>query len=239
MIRLNKFIANCGIASRRKADILIQEGNIKVNGITITELGFTVSDKDIVTYNDRQITEEKSKIYILLNKPANIISTTSDPKHRPTVLDIIDKKYSKYRLYPIGRLDFNTTGLLLLTNDGKLTYKLSHPKHEIDKEYQVRIKPMFNINNVKTLMKGIKVKDYFVKPRSVEIIENNKEYNTSLIKIVISEGKNHEVRDIFKQLKFEVIRLTRTRLAFLDLKDLKKGDYRELKIHEIKKLYSM
>lgn len=239
MERLQKYIASCGICSRRKAEEYIKEGKVKVNNKVINDLGFKVSLNDIVMFEDKIVKKETEKVYLLLNKPANVITSTKDEKRRDTVLDYIPEKYKNYRIYPVGRLDFNTSGLIILTNDGELTFKLTHPSNEIEKEYQVTVDKKFLQKDFFKLVKGIKVKDYFVKPRNLEIVETNKDSNTSVVKITIAEGKNHEVREIFNTLGYKVKKLKRIRIAFLDLTDLPKGSIRNLKIQEIKKLYSL
>lgn len=239
MERLQKYLASCGICSRRKAEEYIKEGKVKVNNKVINDLGFKVSLNDIVMFEDKIVKKETEKVYLLLNKPANVITSTKDEKRRNTVVDFIPEKYKNYRIYPVGRLDFNTSGLIILTNDGELTYKLTHPSNEIEKEYQVTLDKKFSQKDFFKLVKGIKVKDYFVKPKNLEIVETNKNSNTSTVKITIVEGKNHEVRDIFTTLGYKVKKLKRIRIAFLDLTNLSKGSIRNLKIHEIKKLYSL
>lgn len=239
MERLQKYLASCGICSRRKAEEYIKEGKVKVNNKVINDLGFKVSLNDIVMFEDKIVKKETEKVYLLLNKPANVITSTKDEKRRNTVVDFIPEKYKNYRIYPVGRLDFNTSGLIILTNDGELTYKLTHPSNEIEKEYQVTLDKKFLQKDFFKLVKGIKVKDYFVKPKNLEIVETNKNSNTSTVKITIVEGKNHEVRDIFTTLGYKVKKLKRIRIAFLDLTNLPKGSIRNLKIHEIKKLYSL
>lgn len=239
MERLQKYLASCGICSRRKAEEYIKEGKVKVNNKVINDLGFKVSLNDIVMFEDKIVKKETEKVYLLLNKPANVITSTKDEKRRNTVVDFIPEKYKNYRIYPVGRLDFNTSGLIILTNDGELTYKLTHPSNEIEKEYQVTLDKKFLQKDFFKLVKGIKVKDYFVKPKNLEIVETNKNSNTSTVKITIVEGKNHEVRDIFTTLGYKVKKLKRIRIAFLDLTNLSKGSIRNLKIHEIKKLYSL
>ena len=239
MERLQKYIASCGICSRRKAEEYIKEGKVKVNNKVINDLGFKISLNDIVMFEDKIVKKETEKVYLLLNKPANVITSTKDEKRRNTVLDYIPEKYKNYRIYPVGRLDFNTSGLIILTNDGELTFKLTHPSNEIEKEYQVTVDKKFLQKDFFKLVKGIKVKDYFVKPRNLEIVETNKDSNTSVVKITIAEGKNHEVREIFNTLGYKVKKLKRIRIAFLDLTDLPKSSIRNLKIQEIKKLYSL
>lgn len=243
MERLNKYIQSCGICSRRKADELIQKGLIKVNGKVVTELGYKININDQVHYNDKLITKTEELVYFLCNKPRGVVSTRSDEKNRKTILELLPEKYKNFHIFPVGRLDYDTTGCILLTNDGKLTNYLTHPKYQIEKEYQVRIEGLYTLADMLNLKKGIFVETedekYFVKPKDVEILEKDKETNSSIIKIILTEGKNHEVKNIFKTQGYKVLKLTRLRFAFLDLNLLAKGSCRELKIHEVKKLYGL
>lgn len=235
MERLQKFIANSGYCSRRKAEELISKGQVKVNGEIITEMGFKVSSNDIISVSNKVLTKE-NKEYILLYKPKGVVTTTSDEKDRKTVLDLID---TNKRLYPVGRLDYDTTGLLLLTNDGDLTNLLIHPKNEIDKVYIAKINGIMDGNQIKSLEKGVLIDGVKTSPCKVKIRKKDKKTDTSIVELTIHEGKNHQVKNMFKAIGFEVIKLKREKLAFLDLNGLKPGEYRYLTIKEVKMLYSL
>ncbi len=239
MMRLQKALAEAGIASRRKAEELITSGQIKVNGVVITELGFKVSDTDEIFFNDELVVRE-DKVYLLLNKPKGYVSTVSDEKGRKTVLDLIDQKDVKERIYPVGRLDSDTAGLIILTNDGDLTYSLTHPKHEVEKEYLARVKGIVVRNKAKEIQKGVVIDDgYLAIPKEVRIVELDKEFQTTLMSITLTEGKNREVRKIFEAAGHPVINLTRIRIANLTTEGVGRGYYRRLKIHEIKYLKNL
>ena len=206
MERLQKVIANLGVTSRRKAEELINEGKVKVNGEVITELGYKVSDTDIIEVLDKIINKEVKKEYYLLYKPSRVITSTSDEKGRKTVVDLID---TEARIYPVGRLDYDTTGALILTNDGELANILMHPTNKIPKTYLARIDGFLNKDDIERL------------------------------KLTIVEGRNHIVKRIFASLNHKVLKLKRTKIAFLNLEGLKIGEYRPLKLKEIEKLYSL
>ena len=224
MERLQKVIANSGYCSRRKAEELIKNGKVMVNGKKIEELGFKVDGNDIITVENK----------ILLYKPRGVVTTTSDEKGRKTVLDLI--KTSK-RLYPVGRLDYDTSGLLLLTNDGELTNILIHPKNEIDKVYIAKINGIMNGFEIKTLEKGVLIDGKKTAPCKVKV--RKKEKDSSIIELTIHEGKNHQVKKMFETIGFKVLKLKREKLAFLNLSGLKPGEYRYLSIKEVKMLYSL
>ena len=239
MVRLQKALADAGVASRRKAEELITSGQIKVNGIVVTELGFKVSDSDEILFNDELFIREE-KVYYLLNKPTGYVSTVKDEKGRKTVLDLLNKDEVTQRVYPVGRLDSDTAGVILLTNDGDLTYKLTHPKHEVEKEYLARVKGIIVRNKAKEIQKGVIIdKDYLAKPKLVRVVELDKENQTTLLSIVLTEGRNREVRKIMEAAGFPVINLTRIRFAHLTTEGVGRGYYRALKIHEIKQLKSL
>jgi len=233
MERLQKVIANSGYCSRRKAEELIKNGKVMVNGKKIEELGFKVDGNDIITVENK-ILKKENKEYILLYKPRGVVTTTSDEKGRKTVLDLI--KTSK-RLYPVGRLDYDTSGLLLLTNDGELTNILIHPKNEIDKVYIAKINGIMNGFEIKTLEKGVLIDGKKTAPCKVKV--RKKEKDSSIIELTIHEGKNHQVKKMFETIGFKVLKLKREKLAFLNLSGLKPGEYRYLSIKEVKMLYSL
>lgn len=239
MVRLQKALADAGVASRRKAEELITSGQIKVNGVVVTELGFKVSDSGEILFNDELVIREE-KVYYLLNKPTGYVSTVKDEKGRKTVLDLLNKDEVSERVYPVGRLDSDTAGVILLTNDGDLTYKLTHPKHEVEKEYLARVKGIVVRNKAKEIQKGVIIdKDYLAKPKLVRVVELDKEKQTTLLSIVLTEGRNREVRKIMEAAGFPVINLTRIRFAHLTTEGVGRGYYRALKIHEIKQLKSL
>ncbi len=226
-MRLQKFIANSGYTSRRKAERLIKEGKVFVNGKKITTLGTKVTGNDEININGEILTKEE-KVYYLLNKPRGVITSTSDDKGRKTVIDLID---TDKRIYPIGRLDYNTTGILILTNDGELTNKLSHPSNNIEKKYLAKLNKDFTIEDFHSLKKGIKIDNRTVIPKRLKLRKKN------FIEITIVEGRNHIVKNIFEKMGYMVDKLTRVEYDFLNLGSLKSGDYRPLTIKEVKKLY--
>ena len=233
MERLQKVIANSGYCSRRKAEELIKNGKVMVNGKKIEELGFKVDGNDIITVENK-ILKKENKEYILLYKPRGVVITTSDEKGRKTVLDLIE---TNKRLYPVGRLDYDTSGLLLLTNDGELTNILIHPKNEIDKVYIAKINGIMNGFEIKTLEKGVLIDGKKTAPCKVKV--RKKEKDSSIIELTIHEGKNHQVKKMFETIGFKVLKLKREKLAFLNLSGLKPGEYRYLSIKEVKMLYSL
>lgn len=233
MERLQKVIANSDYCSRRKAEELIKNGKVMVNGKKIEELGFKVDGNDIITVENK-ILKKENKEYILLYKPRGVVTTTSDEKGRKTVLDLIE---TNKRLYPVGRLDYDTSGLLLLTNDGELTNILIHPKNEIDKVYIAKINGIMNGFEIKTLEKGVLIDGKKTAPCKVKV--RKKEKDSSIIELTIHEGKNHQVKKMFETIGFKVLKLKREKLAFLNLSGLKPGEYRYLSIKEVKMLYSL
>lgn len=235
MERLQKYLSNSGVASRRKSEDLIVEGKVKVNGKVITELGFKVSDNDKVEVND-EIVSKSELVYYLLYKPEKVITSVHDEKGRITVIDLID---TKEKIFPVGRLDYDTSGLLLLTNDGKLTNLLTHPSHNIEKTYNAKIDGIINIDEVKELEKGIILDNVKTKKCKVKIKKIDKKNNKSYVEITITEGRNHQVKNMFMYFNHKVLKLKRTNYSFLNLNGLKVGEYRKLSIKEIKKLYSL
>ena len=227
MERLQKVIASSGVTSRRKAEELILTGRVRINGKTITELGTKVTNNDIIEVDGKTISKDTPKIYYLLNKPYGVITSTKDEKNRQTVIDLIP---TAIRIYPVGRLDYDTTGLLILTNDGELTNLLLH---------LAKIKGFLTKEDITNLKNGITIDNRKVDTSNFKIKTKDLNTNTTLIEITIYEGRNHIVKKIFNSLNHPVLRLKRTKIAFLDLKDLPVGSYRQLKIKEIKKLYSL
>ncbi len=238
MERLQKVLAHSNVASRRKAEVMIAEGRVKVNGQVVTEMGIIVSEKDEIMVDDHLIIRAEYQ-YFLLNKPAGYISTTKDEKGRKTVIDLLDEDMKKNRLYPVGRLDGDSAGLILLTNDGELSNILMHPSHEVEKEYIVRVKGIVIRKDVVKLRGGLTLEDgHFAKPKYVHLISLDKDHQSSLLGIVLTEGRNREVRKLFDALGYPVKNLTRVRYDFLTLDGVERGKYRPLKVHEVKKLYA-
>ncbi len=233
-IRLQKYIAKSGVASRRKAEELILEGKIQVNGKTITELGTKVNpEKDIVTYNGRKLKTEEEFVYILLNKPIGYVTTVKDQFGRDSVLDLVK---IKEHLVPVGRLDMYTSGALILTNDGDFVYKVTHPKHEIEKTYTVTIKGIVKNEEVEMLRKGVKIEDYTTKPAKVKILKTDEEKNISRLEITIHEGKNRQVRKMCETVGHKVLALHRSKIAGIGVKDIPLGKWRFMKEKEIRKI---
>ncbi len=238
MERLQKVLAQSNIASRRKSEEIILAGRVKVNGEVIKELGFKVSKDDIIKVDDQEISRA-AYVYFLMNKPTGYVSTTSDEKSRKTVIDLLEDEHREMRIYPVGRLDFDTAGLLLLTNDGDFTNKMTHPEHEIEKEYLARVEGVVIRKKIVQLRKGVIIdEDYLAVPKSVHLIEIDKEHQTTLISITLIEGRNKQVRKMLEAIGHPVKKLTRVRYDFLTLQGVERGMYRPLKIHEVKKLYA-
>lgn len=234
MERLQKVIANSGYASRRKAEELITNGLVKVNNQVVTTLGTKVEATDIIAVNGTVLGKEL-KEYILLNKPRGVIASTTDDKHRQTVVDLID---TTKRIYPVGRLDYDTTGALILTNDGDLANLLMHPKNEIDKLYIVKVRGIVNGNAVHTLSNGVMIDGRKTARAKVKVRRFDRPTDTSIVEVTIHEGRNHQIKNMFEALGFEVLKLKRERIAFLDLKGLRSGEYRYLTPKEVKKLFN-
>lgn len=237
--RLQKYIARCGVASRRKSEELILSGQIKVNGNVITELGTKVNiDTDVVEYNNKVIKHEEKKVYIMLNKPEGYITSASDEKGRKTVLDLIDVEE---RIYPIGRLDYDSSGLLLLTNDGDIYNKIIHPRVAIDKKYIALCEGKFTEKEIEKFKNGIDIGGYITSNANIEIIdeENIKIKKTgetsirSTVEITIHEGKNRQIRRMCASLNHNVVTLKRVSIGSIKLGNLKKGSWRMLTQEEI------
>lgn len=234
MERLQKVIAQAGIASRRKAEELIKDGKVKVNGEVITELGTKVSESDKVEVNNKPI-EKETKEYYLLNKPRGVITTTNDEHGRKTVTDLIE---TSVRIYPVGRLDYDTTGAILLTNDGEFANILMHPSNKIDKVYLAKLEGIIKGEQINALKNGIMLDDVLVKASRVKLKKVNQENSTSMVEITIHEGKNHQVKRMFESVGFHVEKLTRERIGIFDIKNLKSGQYRKLTPKEVQIVYS-
>lgn len=236
MERLQKVIANSGICSRRKAENLILEGRVSVDGIIVTKLGTTVNEKSIIEIDGVKI-ENQDKVYYLLNKPRGVVTTTSDDKNRKTVVDLID---TNKRIYPVGRLDYDTTGALILTNDGEFSNLLMHPKNEIDKVYVAKLDGVIKGEEIKELKSGVIIDGKIVvKASRVKLRKTDLKNQTSFVEITIHEGKNHQVKKMLEQVGFRVDKLKRERIAFLDVNNLNSGEYRELNKKEVHQLYAL
>ena len=234
MERLQKIIAMKGYCSRRKAEELITKGKVKVNGELVTTMGYKASVNDFIEVEGNPLDEVEDKVYYLLNKPRGVVTTSSDEKGRKTVVDLID---TKKRIYPVGRLDYDTTGLIILTNDGELTNYLIHPKNKIEKVYVAKLKGLISKEKLSILCRGVVIDGYKTSKAKAKILKIDKNKNTSVVELIIHEGKNHQVKKMFESIGFEVLKLKRESIAFLTLDGVKPGEYRELSVKEVKKLY--
>lgn len=239
MERLNKYLALSGICSRRKADQEIEKGNVMVNDQVVTTLGYMVNKNDTVKYLGKIVSIEE-KEYYLLNKPRGVITSCKDEKSRKTVIDLFKEQGIKTRLFPAGRLDSDTAGLLVITNDGDFANIIAHPKSEITKEYLVRVEGLVPKNQVILLNKKRYVIYENIKYSllKLNLIETNKELNSTTLEITVNEGKNHHVKNLFLGLGYKVLTLTRTKIGELNITSVSRGEFRKLKIHEIKQIYS-
>lgn len=228
-IRLNKYLSNAGVCSRREADVLIQTGVVTVNGNVVTELGYKISPTDVVRYDGETINAE-TKRYVLLNKPKNFITTMDDPLGRKTVMSLV-MKACKERVYPVGRLDRDTTGLLLFTNDGDLAKKLTHPRYEARKIYHVEANKPVTSEHLEQLRQGIQLEDGFIKCDHVEYVKDGA--SSREVGVEIHSGKNRIVRRMFEKLGYEVVKLDRVQFAGLTKKDLPRGYFRHLTEKEV------
>lgn len=233
MERLQKVMAHAGVASRRKSEEIITEGRVKVNGKVVTELGTKVSVNDQITVDEIPLTSEQ-KIYILLNKPREVVSTADDPKGRTTVIDLVEG--IEQRIYPVGRLDYDTTGALLLTNDGELSFQLTHPSFEVPKTYVVKAKGRVSKRKGNFLADGIELDGEMTAPAKVNILHYDRLSDTTMVKITLHEGKNHQVKNMFASIGHPVEKLTRERFSFLSTDGLQSGEWRLLTPHEVKQL---
>ena len=236
MERLQKVIAESGYCSRRKAEEYICQGKVKVNGEVVSVLGTKVSKKDVIEVCGVSLDKDINYEYYLLYKPRGVVTTTSDDKGRKTVTSLID---TNVRIYPVGRLDYDTTGLLLLTNDGKLANGLMHPSGSIDKVYVVKVEGILSGYDIKRLKSGIVIDGYKTSRSRVKLIKVNKKNNTCVIEITIHEGRNRQIKKMIESVGKKVIKLKREKYAFLDLRGLKVGEYRKLSNKEIAVLYSL
>lgn len=234
MERLQKVMAQCGVASRRKSEELIRSGKVKVNG-KIATIGQSVSSSDTIEVMGNVITKE-DKVYYLLNKPRGVVCSANDDKNRKTVVDLIE---TNKRIYPVGRLDYDTTGVLILTNDGELSNILMHPKNGIERSYYVRVEGKIIGEDIHKLERGILIDGVVRKPDRVKLKKYDSSSNSSYLSVILHEGCNHEVKKLFESIGHSVIKLRRDRFAFLNVNSLKSGDYRKLLPKEVAKLYSL
>lgn len=236
MERLQKVIASYGYTSRRKAEELIRKGKVMVNGKIITELGTKVESNDVISIDSVIINKDVKQEYYLLNKPRQVISSVEDKQGRITVRDLIN---TDARIYPIGRLDYDTTGLIILTNDGDLANLLMHPSFEVEKTYVAKVNKVLDKDDIKKIKSNIVVEGRKVVIKRFKIKKKDFEKNTSVVELTIVEGRNHIVKKIFASMNIDVIKLSRVGYAFLTIDNLKSGEYRNLTIKEIKKLYAL
>lgn len=236
MERLQKVIASFGYASRRKAEDLIRKQKVMVNGEVVTELGTKVSPSDVISIDGVIINKDVKHEYYILNKPRSVISSVNDEAGRITVVDLID---TEARIYPIGRLDYDSTGLILLTNDGDFANALMHPSRQIEKTYIAKLDKVLTKEDILAIKKGITIDKRIVEVKRFKVKKRDLEKNTDIVEITIVEGRNHIVKRLFKELGVNVVKLSRIAYGFLDIKDLKSGEYRNLTIKEIKKLYAL
>lgn len=236
MERLQKVIANLGYTSRRKAEELIQAGKVKVNGEIVKELGTKVKTSDTIEVENTILDNCKNYEYYLLNKPREVISSVSDEHGRKTVVDLIQ---TKERIYPVGRLDYDTTGIILLTNDGCLANKLMHPSNNIEKKYIAKVNGLVSGYDIKRLRDGVVIDGKKTSKAKVNLKKYDKKTDKSLVELIIHEGRNHQVKKMFEAINHEVLKLKREKYANLDLTGLKPGEYRKLTNKEVAILYSL
>lgn len=233
-VRLQKFLANSGVCSRRKAEEYILQGKVQVNGKIVTELGTKInSEKDEVTFRGEKVENTINKVYVLLNKPIGYVTTTKDQFGRDTVLDLVKIKEN---LLPVGRLDMYTSGALILTNDGEFIYKITHPKYEIEKTYNVTVKGIITKEEIEKLENGVQIENYISSPAKVRILKIDRDKDISRIEITIHEGKNREVRKMCASIGRKVLALHRSKIENLDVKYLKLGEWRYLSNKEVEGL---
>lgn len=234
-VRLQKYLANCGICSRRNAEKLILDGKVSINGKVVTELGTKITPElDKVTCEGKEVKKQDSYVYILLNKPIGYVTTVKEQFGRPTVMDLI--KEVKYSVVPVGRLDMYTSGAIILTNDGDFVYKVTHPKNEVEKTYNVTVKGIVSNDDVKQLENGVEIDDYISGKAKIKILKIDEQNNISRIQITIHEGKNREVRKMCSAIGKNVVALHRSKIGNVDLKGLKIGEWRYLNLDELKSI---
>ncbi|MBE5805915.1 MAG: rRNA pseudouridine synthase [Clostridiales bacterium] len=235
LVRLQKFLANSGVCSRRNAEQLILDGKIKVNGIVVSELGLKIDiEKDVVTYNNKEVKKIDKKIYILLNKPIGYVTTVKEQFGRPTVIDLVKEVNSN--LLPVGRLDMYTSGAIILTNDGDFINKVTHPRNEVNKTYNATVRGIVTDIDIHKLENGVEIDNYISGKAKVKILKIDKKNNISRIQIIIHEGKNREVRKMCAAINKNVIALHRSKIAEINVADLKIGEWRYLNSKEVEML---
>lgn len=233
--RLQKYLAECGIASRRKCEEYIIQGKVQVNGKTITELGVKVNpEKDKITFEGKNVKQEERKVYILLNKPIGYVTTVKDQFKRDTVMDLL--KDIKTRIVPVGRLDMYTSGALILSNDGEFVNKVTHPSHEVEKTYNVTVRGKITKEDMQKLENGVDIGDYVTKPAKAKILKVDENKNISRFQIIIHEGKNRQIRRMCKAINKPVLALHRAAIGKISVKNLEIGQYRLLTNKEIEEL---
>ncbi len=236
--RLQKVMASCGVASRRKCEEYITAGRVRVNGNIVTELGTKVSKKDKIEVDGKELIKQEL-VYYVLYKPTGYLTAVTDQLGRRVVMDLIDPETKKTRIFPIGRLDYDTSGVLLLTNDGDLSYRLTRSAKEIEKVYQVRVNGIIDQTAVTKLIKGVMIDGKMTKRAKVEVLDIDKINSSSLLMLTITEGRNRQVRKMCESVGYEVKKLKRVSFGGVTLDGLSVGEYRELKPHEVKVLYSL
>lgn len=234
-MRINKYLADAGICSRRKADELIKAGKVKVNGEVMTTPGYDVQDDDEVVYEGQAVRPLMNKVYYLLNKPVGCVTSVTDDRDRMTVIDLFAD--NDERLFPVGRLDYNTAGVLFVTNDGDFSYHLTHPKHQIEKLYQVRIAGMISKEDVSKLRHGVDIGGFVTSRARVDVVSWTK--HSTILEVTIHEGKNRQVRRMFEAVGKHVEELTRLSVGGIGLGHLKPGQYRKLNPNEVAMLMKM
>lgn len=234
-MRLNKYIAQAGVASRREADRLTLTGQVKINGLSMREPGYDVKPGDVIEVKGRVISNLEKKYYLMLNKPKGYVTTTNDQNQRLTVMDLVTDV--AVRVFPVGRLDYNTTGLLIMTNDGDLSHKLMLPAHKVGKTYRARVAGILSKAKVSLLQRGVDIGGYVTSPAEVTVIKQTD--RSAIVDITIYEGKNRQVRKMFSSVGCPVQELTRTALGDLYLARLAEGHYRKLTPHEVEYLKSL
>ncbi len=234
-MRLQKYLAHAGVASRRASEELIRQGRVVVNGKVVTDMGIMVVETDSIAVDGMSVTNEpiEDKIYIVLNKPVGYVSSARDQFGRPTVIDLV--KETNTRLYPVGRLDYDTSGLIILTNDGDFTYRLTHPKHEVDKVYEALVSGIPSKSEIERFERGLKIENYITSPARLSIL-SVKGHN-ALILVTIHEGKNRQVRKMCEAIGHKVLALKRISIGPIALEDLPEGKWRRLTPEEVKSLY--
>lgn len=236
MERLQKVMAHAGVASRRKSEAIIKAGRVAVNDKIVTDMGVQVKKDDVIKVDGIPI-EREVRVYILLNKPRGTISTVDDPKDRDTVLELVEE--IEERIYPVGRLDYDTTGALLLTNDGELANKLMHPRYEFEKTYIAKVEGSVTKAELRQLEIGVKVDGVKSAPAKAKLLDYDRQADKSMVELVIHEGKNHQVKKMMEAINHPVEKLTREKYGFLTTEGLQSGEWRELRSAEVSRLYQI